>query len=106
MLDKDDIKRIMYEYFKYRMHKDYPLCHEVACIALALQAYGFTPTDANIAQIDFFLQREHLYPEVYEARLRAVEILGNRLFVRYDCLKTEEFQSKLVLDQPLEDFEL
>ena len=106
MLDKDDVKRIMYEYFKYRMHKDYPLCHEVTCIALALQTYGLAPTDAHIAQIDFFLQRENLYPEVYAARLRVVHDLGDELDPIYDKLKSPEYQNKKVLDESLEDFEL
>lgn len=106
MFNKEELNDIMFAYFKYRMHKDYPLCHEVACIALALHDYGFKPTVANIAQVDFFLQREHMYPEVYAARLRAASFLGNNMGKEYQCLWTKEYLNKMVLEEALEGFEL
>ena len=106
MIDNDKLKDIMFGYFQYRMDKAYPLCHEVTSIALALVDYGFEPTEANIAQVDFFLQREHLYPEVYAARLRAAKYLGNDLDEMYKCLLTEKYQNKTVLEEPMEEFEL
>lgn len=106
MLEKDELEDIMVGYFVYRMHRKYNLCHEVTCIALALIPRGFEPTEANIAQVDFYLQREHMYPEVYKARLYAVKILGNELDPMYNKLKSKEYQNKEVLEENFEDFEL
>lgn len=106
MLEKSDLKDVMVGYFFYRMNKKFNLCHEVACIAMALVNRSFEPTDANIAEVDFYLQHENLYPEVYAARLMAVTVLGEGLDHMYDKLRTPEYQNKKVLEENFEDFEL